>query len=111
MVVNAGAVHEGRLLAPDLEQHPEMVNGIVFVREVIGAVELLVADELPPPVTLLAGLARGAQVANRGGDGAGEAVPGDGPDLSQARELRADEPVRSRTDVALHTLTRACGES
>ena len=82
-------------------EHAEAAAVAVFVAEVVRAHELLVADELPTPVALLAGLARRTQVVDRRRDGPRVGVRGRGPDLSQARELGADVPAGTRADVAL----------
>ena len=85
--MDARALHEARLLAADLHQHAQAVRRVLLVREVVGADQLLVADELLRPVALLTGLARRAQIVDGRRNGAREAVHRDRPDLPQAGDL------------------------
>ena len=101
VVVDARSLHEARLLAADLQQHPQPVRRVLFVRERVGANHLLVTDEFLRPVALFTSLPRGAQVVDRRWNRAREAVDGDGPDLAEAVDLGFDEPVGALADVTL----------
>ncbi len=101
VVVDAGALHEARLLTTDLQQHPQSVLRVLLVRERVGADHLLVTDEFLRPVALFTSLPRRAQVVDRRRNRAREAVDRNRPDLAKAVDLGPDEPVGALADVAL----------
>ncbi len=86
--------------AADAHQQDGLRQGVVLIVGVLADDLETVLDELLRPVAGLAGLARGAQVADGCGNGPRVLIQDHGEDLAQAGELALHEPGRSGTDVA-----------